>query len=392
MTGDTAGHRRAVTVLRLLLSGAVVVGAAAGFVVLHRGPPTMLVSAVFSNASQLVPGNSVKLHNVDVGGVTAVHLDGFVADVTLRIDRGLHLPAGTRAKLSTVSLLGEPDVELLPSGTGRLRPGATIPLARTSEASSVESVVGLAGQLTTNVTASTVDSILSNFNRAYGNQPQLIADLITAASGAAAAFDAHSPALVATIAAVQRLSASLAPNTGTFVSAVGQIDNALQQLDSNSASLAGVVSGLGTFSQRASSLLRANQASLDHVGPQLQQVLGEVVGNLSSLLGAINGLPGFDTGWGCAAAGDYLRFVFPLTPQFASLQLGHENQCVPSLGPAGQKTVGKVAVPTPGFTINDPLGTGNVNLGAGSANGGSGSAPNGLAGLLSGTAGAGSHP
>jgi hypothetical protein len=84
----------------------------------------------------------------------------------------------------------------------------------------------------------------------------------------------------------------------------------------------------------------------------------------------VTGLDGFNRGWACASDGNYLNFVFPLTPELATVELDPGRCDNIEDGPAGRSRAGQVTVSgVPGASIEDPLGTGSIDLGAGAANG-----------------------
>jgi phospholipid/cholesterol/gamma-HCH transport system substrate-binding protein len=92
------------------------------------------ITAQFSRAIQIFPGNSVRVLGVTIGRVTDVrNVDG-AAEVVIRIDDpDIKLPADVKATLVPISLLGERYVQLLPAyDGGPVFDGDEIPLSRTS--------------------------------------------------------------------------------------------------------------------------------------------------------------------------------------------------------------------------------------------------------------------
>ncbi|HEU5157844.1 MAG TPA: MCE family protein [Streptosporangiaceae bacterium] len=94
------------------------------------------VSAEFSSSPGLHPGFEVDYLGLKVGKVDSVELRPGKVLVRLDIDRGVAIPEGVSAAVARKSAVGEPAVELTPApgrgGAPRLRPGAVIPLSRTS--------------------------------------------------------------------------------------------------------------------------------------------------------------------------------------------------------------------------------------------------------------------
>lgn len=90
-------------------------------------------TATFSDVSGLFVGNDVRISGVQVGKVQAVRLDGRNAHVDFTVLDEHPLYQNTVAAIRYQNLLGQRYLELMPPDTpsGRLVPGAGIPLART---------------------------------------------------------------------------------------------------------------------------------------------------------------------------------------------------------------------------------------------------------------------
>lgn len=92
------------------------------------------MTAEFSRAVQVFPGNSVRVLGVTVGRVTKVTNGDDNAEVVIRIDDpDIKLPADVKATIIPVSLLGERYIQLFPAYTGGPTfDGDRIEVARTS--------------------------------------------------------------------------------------------------------------------------------------------------------------------------------------------------------------------------------------------------------------------
>lgn len=102
-------------------------------------------SAVFSNVSGLKGGDFVRVAGVEVGKVKdlTLHRDGTVT-VDFAIDNALTLTDGSKAAVRYENLIGDRYLSLEdgPGSARKLRPGETIPLARTSPALDVDALIG----------------------------------------------------------------------------------------------------------------------------------------------------------------------------------------------------------------------------------------------------------
>lgn len=98
---------------------------------------TVSYKARFTDASGLRDGDGVRIAGVEVGRVEDIDVvDRRTAEVTFAVERGRALPATATATIKYLNLIGQRYVAL-DRGTGAagtLRPGATIPVERTTPA------------------------------------------------------------------------------------------------------------------------------------------------------------------------------------------------------------------------------------------------------------------
>lgn len=116
-----------------IAAGALVVALAAGFLgyaLVLGGRATlaagdrMALSARFDRIDGLADGADVRLAGVKVGTVSGARVDPvtFGAEVILRVDRALSLPADSSAEITSDGLLGGKYVSLVPGGSERVIP------------------------------------------------------------------------------------------------------------------------------------------------------------------------------------------------------------------------------------------------------------------------------
>jgi phospholipid/cholesterol/gamma-HCH transport system substrate-binding protein len=126
-------------------AGVVVLAVVAGFVVADGGGDSRgLVSAYFTDADSLIPGNTVRANGVEVGQVEGVVLDHGRARVDMRLDpKVLPLHQDASAKIRPVSLLGERYISIDAGSPASPAMGAAqaIPLQRTSTSVGLDDVL-----------------------------------------------------------------------------------------------------------------------------------------------------------------------------------------------------------------------------------------------------------
>jgi phospholipid/cholesterol/gamma-HCH transport system substrate-binding protein len=101
-----------------------------------RGPGSDIYHVELANVVTMESNSPVMIDDVVVGSVGAMKVKDWHADVEFSVKRDLVIPANVVASIGQTSLLGSMHLELNPPlgqpGVGRLRPGATIPLSRSS--------------------------------------------------------------------------------------------------------------------------------------------------------------------------------------------------------------------------------------------------------------------
>jgi phospholipid/cholesterol/gamma-HCH transport system substrate-binding protein len=112
----------------------VLIGASAAFIVTrHLWRPTT-VTATFTSANAIYPGDEVRIAGVRVGTIASIRPDGRRAQLTLAVDHGVRIPADAKAVIVAPNLVAARFVQLTPaySGGPTMADGATIPLERTA--------------------------------------------------------------------------------------------------------------------------------------------------------------------------------------------------------------------------------------------------------------------
>ena len=123
--------------LKTVLAGLLALVLAAGAVVLVRNtvfkPNT--ITAYFTSATAIYPGDEVRVSGVKVGTITSIAPQGTKAKMVLAVDRKVPIPADAKAVIVSQNLVGARYVQLAPAyeTTGpTMRDGAVIDLDRTA--------------------------------------------------------------------------------------------------------------------------------------------------------------------------------------------------------------------------------------------------------------------
>lgn len=83
-----------------------------------RGANAIHVTALFPNVAGIDNGADVRVAGMRIGSVESQRLDpkSYQAELTLAIDRGVHVPADSSAAITSEGILGRSYIALIPGG------------------------------------------------------------------------------------------------------------------------------------------------------------------------------------------------------------------------------------------------------------------------------------
>ncbi|MDT5239731.1 MAG: phospholipid/cholesterol/gamma-HCH transport system substrate-binding protein, partial [Mycobacterium sp.] len=126
-------RKRLITVAAVALALALVAGAAILVRQVFFGPTK--ISALFSTATSIYPGDEVRVAGVRVGKIDAIEPLGTQAKIVMSIDRGVSIPADAKAVIVAQNLISARYVQLTPSYRNQgptMADAAEIPSDRTA--------------------------------------------------------------------------------------------------------------------------------------------------------------------------------------------------------------------------------------------------------------------
>jgi phospholipid/cholesterol/gamma-HCH transport system substrate-binding protein len=209
------------------------------------------ITAEFASSPGLHPGFEVDYLGLKVGKVDSVELRPGKVAVRLDIDRGVAIPQGAAVAVARKSAVGEPAVELTPApgqgGAPRLRPGAVIPLSRTS-------------------TPPAYGNLFGAINRAVRAVDPADAKILT--HELAVGFDGRSDSLRRLIAGADDFTATFASNTALLDSLTKDLGALTRVLSEHRDELGAGVDNLALL-LRALSAVRGDLAHLRDEGPDI---------------------------------------------------------------------------------------------------------------------------
>jgi phospholipid/cholesterol/gamma-HCH transport system substrate-binding protein len=218
------------------------------------------ITANFSSAAGLYPGDEVRIAGVRVGTVASITPQAAQAVVTLNVDHGVRVPADAKAVIVAQNLVAARYVQLAPlykAGDPPMSDNANIPLERTAvpvewdevktQLSRLATDLGPQGALSTSSAGRFIDS-------------------------AANALNGNGDKLRQTFAQLSQLARILANGSGDIVATIENLQTFVAALRASSDELVQLQNRLATFS----TVLDDSRADLDAAVSNLGVALGEV--------------------------------------------------------------------------------------------------------------------
>jgi phospholipid/cholesterol/gamma-HCH transport system substrate-binding protein len=330
-----------------------------------RGAGADIYHVEIANIGTMESNSPVMIDDVVVGSVGTMRVKGWYADVEISVKRDVVVPANVVASVGQTSLLGSMHLELNPPlgqpGRGRLQPGAAIPLSRSSAYPSTEQTLSMLSLVVNGGGLGQIGEIIRNFTAALAGREGAVRDLLSRLDTFVGTFDRQRDNIVASIQALNRLSATFAGQRDVLTQALRKVPPALDVLIGERPRLTTALDKLRVFSNTATGLINDTQAdlvkNLRNLEPTIR-ALADVGPELDTAIAASTVFPFTQSVVDRAVRGDYfnlhLQFDFTIPRLKRGLMLGtHWGQ------------LGEQIVPAPGdpYYLNytlDPLHAGAV--------------------------------
>jgi len=268
-----------------------------------RGPGAIIYHVEIPNVGTMESNSPVMINDVVVGSVGTMRVQGWHADVEISVKPDVVIPANVVASVGQTSLLGSMHLALNTPlgqpGSGRLQPGATIPLSRSSVYPSTEQTLSSLGAVVNGGGLGQIGEIIHNFSAALSGREGAVRDLITRLDTFVGTLDEQRDNIVDSIQALNRLAGTFADQRDVLTQALRKIPPALDVLIKERPRFTAALDKLRVFSNTATRLVNDSQADL--------------VKNLKNLEPTVRALAdvGPELGMAVAAA-----TVFPFTQNF----------------------------------------------------------------------------
>jgi virulence factor Mce-like protein len=222
------------------------------------GPKT--ISAYFTKASAIYPGDGVRVSGVEVGRVQSISPDGTDVKLTMTVDRTVPIPADAKAVIVAQNLISARYVQLAPAyriSGPVMADGAIIPIERTAVPVEWDEVKEQLNRLATDLGPSG-DMSTSSVGR-----------FIDSAAGA---LEGNGDKLRQTLAQLSGVARILADGGGNVVDTIKNLQTFVTAIRDSNEQIVQFEGRLATLS----SVLDNSKSELDAALTNLSQVLGDV--------------------------------------------------------------------------------------------------------------------
>jgi phospholipid/cholesterol/gamma-HCH transport system substrate-binding protein len=282
-----------------------------------RGPGADIYHVEIASVGTMEPNSPVLIDDVVVGSVGRMTVKAWHADVEVSVKHDVVVPANAVATVGQTSLLGSTHLELNPppgqSGSGRLKPGATIPLNKSSTYPSTEQTLSSLSVIINAGGFTQIGDIIHNFSAALSGNAGAVRDLLVRLDRFVGTLDQQRDNLVASIQGLNRLADTLAGQRDVITAALRKIPAALDVLIAERPRLITALDKLRVFSDTTHRLVNDAGAdlvkNLQNLEPTIR-ALADVGPDLGQALAYVPTLPFNQDIIDRAVRGDYTNGFF----------------------------------------------------------------------------------
>ena len=276
--------------------------------------PASRYHAEFASADGLHSGDDVRVAGVTVGSVSSVRVHGTHVDVAFTVRKGLRLGSDSGASIEIATVLGQVFLQVESAGDGRLRPGGTIPLDRTTVPYTLLDALGQLGRNTGQTNLPQLQHALDSLSASLDGVSPKDARATIAGLGKLAATVADRQAEVGRLLdQARQITDTLNAHSGDFVALITDSDVFLRLLERRRDAVAALLRNTSSLGAQLSGLIRRNNADLAPLLANLRTVTGVLARDHAQLTQAVTTLGAFSKNIANATgSGPWLDLLAPV--------------------------------------------------------------------------------
>lgn len=241
----------------------------------YRSGTTNRYSAVFSDASRLKSGQTVRVAGVRVGTVRDVSLQpDKKALVTFDADRDIVLTTGSRAAIRYLNLVGDRYLELLdgPGSTKVLPAGSQIPADHTSPALDLDLLLGGLKPVIQGLNAHDVNALTSSLVQIFQGQGGTLESLMSKTSSFTNALADNKDVIKQVIDQLNTVLATIDDEGEKFAGTIDRLDRLVTELATDRDPIGAAITALDNGTASLADLLTQARPPLSGTVDQLNRL------------------------------------------------------------------------------------------------------------------------
>ncbi|HWU07039.1 MAG TPA: MCE family protein [Streptomyces sp.] len=260
---------------------------------------TTTITAYFDRATGVYPGSDLRILGVRAGTVETVEPRGEEVRITLRLDKGIKVPADAHAVVVAPSLVADRYVQLAPAYTGgaQLEGGAVLPAADNAMPIEVDQLYESITELSTALgpdganAGGALSELLATGSRNLKGNGEAIGDSIEQFGKATKTLDRSSGNLFDTLSHLQTFTTMLKEKDSEVRTAEQQLNSVTGFLADDKENLSAALKELGTALGQVKSFIQKNRGALKKNVDLLVPLTRTLVDRRASLAESLDTLP-----------------------------------------------------------------------------------------------------
>src|SRR6202012_5493046 len=232
-------------------------------------------SAIFTDASQLKSGDSVRVAGIRVGTVNSIKLqDDNSVVVTFDADRDVVLTSGSRAAVRYLNLVGDRYLEIIvgPGSMQTLAPGARIPVNHTAPALDLDLLLGGLKPVVRGLNPRDVNALTSALLQIFQGQGQTLQSLLSKTSSFSNDVAGKNEAIEKLIENLNTVVKTLADQGGQFSGSIDRLERLISGLSKDRDTIGDAIQALDNGTASVAELLGAARPPLAGTIGQLNRL------------------------------------------------------------------------------------------------------------------------
>jgi phospholipid/cholesterol/gamma-HCH transport system substrate-binding protein len=226
---------------------------------------TYPVRAVFTDAGGIASGDQVTVAGLDAGTVKGIHIEQGRVVMDLAVNKGVDMPADSRAEVVIETLLGKRSVNLVAGQdtAHTLEEVGSIPMERTVTPIDITDLNDISVRLLNESDADALNELLRQVTTITQGKSSEITELVSGLADLTEAVDSRREELSGLITALRTLAETFGERDETLVSLIDHLDPVLANLSAHQEDLARLLVSTDGASHEVADLIQRNRPVLD---------------------------------------------------------------------------------------------------------------------------------